>query len=225
MSKGRRAAQSDLPIYLILVGMGALVVVALLVLPGLQSGGEVVVPTPVARPPSADNSLGDPAAPVHMDEFSDFQCPFCARFTWEVEEQLVSEYVSTGSVYFRYRHFVVIGPPSELAAEASLCAMEQGAFWPYHDILFANQDETNPESFSFPRLLRFAQELGLEESPFRECLDAGRFETVVQQDKAAGLALGVDRTPSFSVNGVVLVGLQPYEVFAEAIERALAAQP
>ncbi|MGH2627632.1 MAG: DsbA family protein, partial [Anaerolineales bacterium] len=102
--------------------MVALILVALLILPGLSSSGDLIVPTPLARPATTDTSMGDPQARVHIEEFSDFQCPYCRRFTEEVEPKLIAEYVDSGKVYFTYRHFPILGTASIRAAEASLCA-------------------------------------------------------------------------------------------------------
>ena len=79
---------------------------------------------------------GDPDAPVTIVEFSDFQCPYCGRFAADAGRQIHEQYVETGLVRFGYQHFAFLGPESQKAAEASECAAEQGAFWPYHDKLF-----------------------------------------------------------------------------------------
>ncbi len=221
----RPAGRSDLPIYIILAGMAALVVVALLILPGLSGSQPFVVPTPLPRPESRDNTLGNPNAPVRMEEFADFQCPVCGRFTVEIEPQLINDYVAPGKVFFVYRNFPVLGASSYRAAEASLCAVDQGSFWPYHDILFANQDETNPETFSQERLVRFAAAVGLEDGRLRECLSSGRHSAEVQADSQDATSLGMDATPSFWVNGQVVRGMGAYASFVDLIEGLLAGTP
>lgn len=220
----RRAANPNLPIYILLVGMVALIVVVLLILPGLSSGGGegVVIPTPLPRPASVDNTLGDPSARLRVDEFADFQCPFCRRFTQEVSPQLIPEYIETGKIFFVYRQFPVLGAASVRAAEASLCAREQGAFWHYHDVLFSNQDETNPQAFSDARLLEFAEGVGLDSGEFSSCVEARRYAGEVQADAQTGLSAGLNSTPSFLIAGRSLAGLVPYEDFAQILEEALA---
>lgn len=220
-ARARRPSNPNLPIYLLLAGMVALILVALLILPGLSSSGGLIVPTPLARPDSTDNSFGDPRAPVQVAEFSDFQCPFCRRFTEEVEPRLVEEYVQSGKVYFTYRQFPILGEASVRAAEASLCAREQGAFWPYHDILFANQDETNPQSFSDERLADFAEAIGIDGGDLSGCLDERRYAAEVQADAQAAFTAGMNSTPNFLINGLNLTGLLPYSEFARAIDDAL----
>ena len=221
-SRPRRSSNPNLPIYILLVGMVALIVVVLLILPGLSSGGGVVIPTPLPRPSSPDNSLGDPGAPVRVDEFADFQCPFCRRFFQEVEPRFVPEYIETGKVFFLYRQFPVLGAASVRAGEASLCARDLGAFWPYHDVLFLNQDETDPQAFSDARLLEFAQGVGLDSGEFSTCVDERRFAGEVQADAQAALSAGLNATPSFLINGQSLSGLLPYADFAQILDEALA---
>src|SRR3989344_1487036 len=88
-----------------------------------------------------DPTKGDKNAPIVMLEFSDFQCPFCAKFWAETLPQIEKNYVDTGKVYFVYKDFPLseIHPFAQQAAEAALCAGEQGKFWEYHDKLFENQ--------------------------------------------------------------------------------------
>ncbi|MEX0788462.1 MAG: DsbA family protein [Anaerolineales bacterium] len=220
-ARSRRPSNPNLPIYILLVGMVALIVVVLLILPGLSSGPGVVIPTPLPRPASIDNTLGDPSAPVRVEEFADFQCPFCRRFVEEIEPRLILEYVEPGVVFFVYRQFPVLGAPSVRAAEASLCARDQGAFWAYHDVLYLNQDETNPQAFSDSRLLEFANGISLDSGAFSTCVDQRRFAGEVQADAQAALSAGLNATPSFIINGRSLVGLVSYGEFAQLLEEAL----
>ncbi len=208
---------------LVLVGGAAVFIATVLILSGPRAptGSAVTVPTPFPRPRAEGVAMGDPNAPVVMEEFSDFQCPVCRRFSDEIEPQLVEDYVATGKVYFVYRQFPVLGANSIRAAEASLCAAEQGQFWPYHDILFANQNELDPSAFSTSRLATFAQHAGLDVTEFQACMDDNRTQTAMQADLAAARDAGFDATPSFLINGTPLVGLAPYPDYQAAIEAAL----
>jgi len=132
-------------------------------------------------------------------------------------------YVKTGKVRFGYRHFAFLGPESQWAAEASECAAEQGAFWPYHDRLYDRQAGENRGGFSQDNLKRFAVELGLDSQAFDACLDSGKYAATVRADTAAGQSLGVKGTPAFLVNGRPLVGAQPFEVFQQIIETEIGA--
>ena len=129
--------------------------------------------------------------------------------------QIDEEYIQTGLVRFGYRHFVVLGPQSQQAAEASECAGEQGAFWAYHDLLFAGRTR------GADNLKQLAADLGLDTTVFNACLDSGTYASVVRAESALIASLGVRGTPAFLVNGQPLAGAQPFEVFEQIIEAEL----
>jgi len=161
-------------------------------------------------------SLGPDTAPVTIVEFSDFQCPFCAR-SGPVVKQVVERF--PGQVRVVYRHFPLdsIHPRARPAAEASACASEQGRFWEYHDALFANA-----RALEDADLERYAAELGLDEGAFQDCVAEGRYRQAVERDLADGRSAGVSGTPSFFINGRLLGGAQPLEEFVRVIEGELA---
>jgi len=173
---------------------------------------------------SEAKSLGRADAPVVLTEFSDFQCPFCARFARDTEPQIIEQYVKTGKVRFEYKHFIVIGEESWWAAEAAECAAEQGKFWEYHDLLFQRQGGENVGTFAKSKLKGFATELRLDRDAFDKCLDSDIYRAKVEANIAEGRALGVQSTPSFFVNKRAIVGAQPFSVFQDAIERELTAR-
>ena len=109
-------------------------------------------------------------------------------------------------------------PAGKTAAEAAECANAQGAFWPYHDILFANQTGRS-DQYSDRRLLAFADELNLDGEEFRSCLSSGYSRDVVQEDADLAAEMGVEATPSVFINGDKVEGAQPFEVYQEMIER------
>jgi predicted DsbA family dithiol-disulfide isomerase len=158
-------------------------------------------------------SRGPADAPVTIVEFSDFGCPYCRRAATTLE-QVLETYGE--KVRLVYRHYP-LQPNSQRAAEAASCANESGKFWPYHDLLFANQD-----AHADADLKRYAKDVGLDEQAFAACLDSGRGTTVVEQDTADGDAAGVTGTPSFFINGRPLSGALPYDALKRAIEEALA---
>lgn len=121
---------------------------------------------------------------------------------------------------FGYLHFAFLGPESQWAGEASECAADQDAFWEYHDKLFDSQSGENQGAFNKDNLKRFAAELGLDTQTFDECLDSGKYTSLVQNETQAAQSLGVRSTPSFLVNGKAVVGAQPFEVFQQSIEEA-----
>jgi len=139
-----------------------------------------------------------------------------------VEPQIVENYVKTGLVRFEYRDFAFLGDESRAAAEASSCALEQDRFWEYHDILFANQVGENNGAFDRGRLDRMAEQIGLDMSAFSTCMDENAFEDAVEASYQAGLAAGVQATPSFTINGELLSGVTSYQAIATALDEALA---
>jgi protein-disulfide isomerase len=129
--------------------------------------------------------------------------------------------VGEGLVRFGYLHMAFLGPESQWAAEASECAADQDAFWDYHDLLYDRQAGENRGAFNKDNLKQFAAELELDTQVFNECLDSGKYASLVQTETALAQSLGVRGTPAFLVNGQPLVGAQPFEVFQQVIEAEL----
>jgi protein-disulfide isomerase len=127
--------------------------------------------------------------------------------------------IQTGKVRFIYRHFAILGKHSVAAAQASECAREQEKFWPYHDKLFANAD--SPLAFTERKLKGYATELGLRSEGFNQCLDSGKYLKKVEGETATAASVGARGTPTFFLNGQMIVGAQPFEVFEAAAEKAL----
>lgn len=165
-----------------------------------------------------DKSKGNPDAPVVVEVYADFQCPWCRRFTLGPERQLEEEYVRQGKVLLMFRHFAFLGEESRWAAE---CANEQGRFWDYHDKLFLEQSGENVGTFRKENLKRFAAELGLNTKQFNQCLDSGKYSTKVQEETLEGRRRGVRGTPSVFVNGKLLERGLDYPSIREAIEAEL----
>lgn len=120
-----------------------------------------------------------------------------------------------------YRHFAFLGPESLAAAEAAECANEQGAFWAYHDTIFANQAGENRGAFSETNLKAFAAQLGLDTKAFNQCLASHRYRDAVIADYQEGQQRGVRSTPTFFINGQKIEGALPFAQFQTLIEAAL----
>jgi protein-disulfide isomerase len=170
---------------------------------------------------SIENSfaIGNPDAPVTIVEYTDYQCPFCSRHVAQVYPQLKEKYVDTGLVYYVFKDFPLtsIHPQAELAAEAARCAGEQNGYVEMHDALFANQGEWNGRDDAATFFINYASEIGLEPTPFTECLESHKFLEAVRADLNEGLGFGVQGTPTFFVNGNIFVGAQPLEAFDQMI--------
>jgi protein-disulfide isomerase len=164
--------------------------------------------------------LGSASAPIWIVEFSDFQCGYCRKFWHDTLPKLKESYISKGTVRFTYRHFAVLGKPSEQAALAAECAAAQKNFWPYHDKLFANLGKS---LFSESNFKRFAREIGLNADQFGACLSAGKYKEKIERETATATYLGGRGTPLFFINQKLLPGAQPYSIFEKVIEKELAA--
>ena len=167
--------------------------------------------------------IGSSDAKVTIIEFSDYECPFCSRFYEQTELLLKAEYIDTGKVRLAYKDYPLssLHPTAQKAAEAARCAGEQGKYWEMHDLLFVKQSEWAP--LGVTKLKDYAPTLGLDSQAFNSCLDSGKYASAVQKDFNEGSSLGVSGTPTFFVNGIQLVGAQPYAIFQQVIEQELSA--
>lgn len=198
---------------------------------------EVISVVTDPRPNANGSSMGDPNAPIMIDEFSDFQCPYCQHFHEETETLLVEQYVSTGKVYFTYHsmdNFISqnLGggkTESQDAARAAYCAGDQNKFWEMHAYLFANVLGEDAGSFTDRRIKVIAEKAGLDMDQFNSCYDSGNYENRVQQDLEDGRAANVAGVPSFlvtySINGEkktrLIEGAQPFSVFQQELDAVL----
>ena len=157
---------------------------------------------------------GPAGAPVTIVEFSDFQCPYCASLIPTLN-QVVERYGDQVRIVFR-QYPLGFHPHAQKAAEASLCAHEQGKFWQLHDAMFANQ-----QALAVDSLKTKAAELGLAAEPFDSCLDSGKYADEVQSDLQAGTAAGVNGTPAMFVNGRFISGAVPLQQITELIDDEL----
>lgn len=158
--------------------------------------------------------LGPSSAPVVIVEFSDFQCPFCAKGLPTLQE-IRKRYPT--QVRWAFKHFPLdFHADAPLAHRAALAAGEQGKFWEMHGLIFANQNTMKRED-----LLRYAKEIKLDNEKFLAALDSNRLKTKVTQDVEEGQRLGVSGTPTTFINGKRLVGAQPIGSFISVIENQL----
>lgn len=189
----------------------------------------VAHPSAVALPDLGDQEARDPSdllavgpvdAPVVIVVFSDYQCPYCARWSQETLPVL-REYVERGELRIEHRDVNVYGEDSERAARASLAAAKQGSFTEYHDRLFAGGEIRSPAQLSEDALIELAAELGLDTELFTADLRSEQVATTIAENAQQGIELGAMATPSFILDGTPMVGAQPTAVFTEAIDQAL----
>jgi protein-disulfide isomerase len=173
-------------------------------------------------------ALGKSDAPLTMIEFTDLQCPFCRQFHTTTFEQLKKEYIDTGKLRYISRDFPLISlhPLALAAAKAARCASDQRKFWEMRHSILINNPQLVPTSFD-----TFADQLGLDMTAFKACeADSARFQAELQKDQIDGTAAGVSGTPTFIIgrasatelDGVRVVGAQPYSVLNEKLHSLLA---
>jgi protein-disulfide isomerase len=173
-------------------------------------------PTVVEVSADDDPAIGPSDAPIQIVEFSDFRCPYCARFQNQTLTPLLEAY--EGQIRFVYRDFPVVG--GEEAALAAECADDQGMFWEYHDLLFENQSALG----STDALYDLAGQLDLDMDTFRPCLEDQVYAGEIQKDFTDGVSYGVGGTPAFFINGRPIYGAQPLAAFRQVIDEILAEQ-
>ncbi len=201
-----------------------MLVAVLLIVMNRPDGGDEGSFVPVQRAAVSGRVEGAPNAPVVIIEYADFQCPFCKRYWSDTAPALRAELVDPGTVAIEFRHFVVLGPESQSAAEAAECALDQGRFWEMHDLLFTKQGAEQSGVFEHGKLKRYARELAdavegaaFDVERFDRCLDGREKRAVVQEMTDEAAQLGIESTPSFVVGGFVIRGAQPLETFRQAV--------
>jgi protein-disulfide isomerase len=183
-----------------------------------KAGVRILLDPPRAAVSSGDDdpAKGPATAPITIVEFSDFQCPYCARVNPTLK-QVQDRYGDKLRVVFRDFPLLQIHKDAAKAAEAAECAQDQGKFWEMHDKLFSNQAKLQVEA-----LKQSAAEIGLDTASFNECLDSGKHSAEWRKDMEEGERFGVTGTPAFFINGRLLAGAQPLEAFTTVIDEELA---
>ncbi len=196
--------------------------------PGGSTSSSVSSSSPAASqvstvPASAPESLGRADAPVVVEVWADFQCPFCGLFTHGLEPTLVREFVLPGTARLVFRDFAFLGAESTTAAVAARCAGQQGAFWRFHDLLFASQNGENQGTFSDALMTQVARYLQLDTAKFDACVKEPAIAQAVADSRAEGERLGIVGTPTLRIVGprqTLLLGSMPtLPTLATAIDR------
>lgn len=186
--------------------LGAILIAVALIYPNIKSSSEVSVPTNESRPASNGLTIGDTNAPARIEVFEDFQCPACKQFTENIEPIILKTLVETGKAYYVFHNYPFLDSNSITkeswdAANASLCANEQGKFWEYHDTLFANWNGENQGAFNKDNLAKFASAINLNMTDFNACMGEQRYNVAVKESFDLGNSMGVSGTPTVFVNG------------------------
>lgn len=199
--------------------------------PGAAPSGDApafVAPAPADIRDEAAFILGDPDAPITIVEFTDFQCPFCAKYNQETLPKVLEEMVDTGRVKYVFKDLPLDGlhPDARSAAEAARCAGEQDAYLEMHDALFNFQDAwVGQADGGVAGYIGLAANLSLDTDAFAACIADGRYDGIIEASVQEANSLGINGTPNFFVNGWNLIrGAQPFEAFDQIVSMAEAGE-
>ncbi len=195
---------------------GSLFLVVILIISGCGSNNSVTTPTPPMTPTILH---------VRVEVYGDFQCPKCANLFFSVEEELVKLYGNNTIVSIDFRPINGFGDASLLAAEAALCAKDQGKFQEYCNALYTAWQKDGKKAYSEDNLIKAAVNLGLDEQMFSSCLKGGTKETTVELYKKALVNLGETEVPMTYINGHKIKGVQPLQTFVDYINGLLSDMP
>ena len=162
---------------------------------------------------------GKANAPVWIVEMADFGCGYCAKFAAETMPTLDSVYTKSGKVSWRYVPFVIgMFPNAKEAAEGSLCAAEQGKFWPMHDKLYANRKAWMASKSPVTLVARYAAEVGVNTAAYGRCVQGRAVSETLERNNALARSLYVRGTPTFVINGEIVPGALPKDVFVKGLD-------
>lgn len=213
----------------LVLGVTALLIGAVLLMtrhgdrpaPTAEAGGTLV--DQERRDPDDLLAVGPVDAPVGLIVFSDYQCPFCARWSAATLPTML-EYAEAGDLRIEWRDANVYGAPSERAARAAYAAAEQGELWAYHEALFPDGQTRSADELSEAALIRTAREVGLDVERFEADLNAPKTVEAIERNEQQSFDVGAHATPTFILAGEPIVGAQPTSVFVKAVEAALDGQ-
>ena len=170
--------------------------------------------------PLVARTKGSPNAPIAVYEMSDFQCPFCRRHATETFPALEKLYVRTGKVRWIFINYPLtsIHPNAVAAAEFAMCAARQNKFWPAHDILFKYQETWAPLKNPSPFLLSLIDTLKLPSAPMTACLEQSETQLEIRSDAEGATKAGAQSTPTFYIEGGLIVGAQPVQFFIAILD-------
>lgn len=165
-------------------------------------------------------SKGRADAPITVVEMSDFQCPYCRNFATQTWATIDREYVATGKVRWIFVNFPLtqIHPNAAAAAELAMCTAKRGKFWPMHDLLYAHQDTWAPLNEPGQFLLTLVDSLKIPRDSVTACVQSGEMRALVQRDANTAARIGARSTPSFLIEGMLLSGAYPVEVYRHVLD-------
>jgi protein-disulfide isomerase len=225
-AKKNRAKQKRQDTWVIvIISIVALAIIGLIVFANLPKAAAPVDTTAKpgatvetsAKPMENGLSMGDPNAPVKVVEFADFVCPYCQLYWKNTEPTIISDYIATNKVYYTYTPMAFLGQESVIAAEAALCANDQGKFWEYRDVVLSHYTGENVGDYTQDSLTQFAKSLNLDIDTFTSCLTSGEKQQDITDANTYASGQGVNYTPAFMVNGKVYSSSEVQQAIVDAL--------
>jgi protein-disulfide isomerase len=207
------------------------------VIEAIPTAEDTTAEAPTVKNPTAEESIvvtqgvengyffiGDTTAPVTIVEYTDYQCPFCQRFFYDAYQQIQSAYVNTGKVKYVFKDYPLTGhAKARPATYAAKCAGEQGNFTNMHEKLFTYQSQWSYSSEHEDLFKNYAKELNLDMDKFTTCYEEApsKYDEAIGKSMAEAISVGVSGTPSFTINGQLIVGAQKFNTFSQIIDSEL----
>jgi protein-disulfide isomerase len=215
--------------YLVAAIAGAAIVAVAFIGSGAASLGPGPTPSPEPTFAMSDASVGVAGAPVTIEIWADYQCPYCGLFTHGIEPSILRDYAATGRAIVTFRDYAFLGQESIDAAVAARCADRQGAFWTYHDLLFASQSGENRGAFARGNLDKLAAFAGLDTAAFATCMSDATVSKAIADEKTVGEGLGITSTPTVRITGPggeqLLKGIVQPATIAAAVDQVAKPAP
>ena len=185
-----------------------------------------VLPTDTQDLMINQRSKGSPTAPIAVFEMSDFQCPFCRQHAMGTFPELDRRYIATGKVRWTFVNFPIsqLHANATTAAEFAMCAAKLDRFWPVHDLIFTYQNSWKSLSDPAPFLITLADSAGIKRNDILPCLIEGRTRELVRTEAEEVARVGIQSTPTFIIEGKLLKGAAPLEVFVGILDSIYAAK-
>lgn len=220
--KGRRRNKGGKSVYIwtaVIIGLVVIVAAYFATQPSGNQSTNRIIPLTISP---QNPVLGSKSASFTIYEFGDFQCPSCDYWFKTQEPSIVQNLVDNGKAKLVWRDFIIYDSDSRLAASAAYAAGEQGKFWEFHDLLYANQGQVNSGWVTKQLMVSYAGQLGLNTTEFTQSMNSGQYNSLIDSNFQSGRAVGVQGTPTFFVVGptgqyVMISGPQPESVFQQAI--------
>jgi protein-disulfide isomerase len=219
----KRNSNSNLSLYLL--GGGLVLLIALVIginIWNSRPAAVSVAPPDVPAEWINRNVMGSPDAKIVIDAYEDFLCPACGQWTAQIKPQIFNDYIKTGKARFVYNYLPIHPPGSAMGAQAAECAADQGAFWQYHDQLFAAARTRGQAGFTLDALSEMASAVGLRASDFTSCMSGLKHQAAIAESQTRANSLQINSTPSVVVNGQLMSDPFDYNTLKSTIDRLVA---